>query len=76
MNKQEILKKYAKEEDRLLVAKVLDKMEFASSKKKITNTDFLDMYQRNLMQRLLHSVKCENYMLFGGNESSERTVSR
>lgn len=74
MNKQEILKKYAKEEDRLLIAKVLDKMEFATSKNKITNTDFLDMYQKNLVQGLLHSVKCENYVFFGGNENSERTV--
>lgn len=33
MNKQEILKKYNKEEDRLLIAKVLDKMEFAREQK-------------------------------------------
>lgn len=74
MNKQEILKKYTKEEDRLLIAKVLDKMEFAKSKNKITNTDFLDLYQKNLVQKLLNSIRCENYLFFGGNDNTERKV--
>lgn len=74
MNKQEILKKYTKEEDRLLIAKVLDKMEFAKSKNKITNTDFLDLYQKNLVQKLLNSIRCENYLFFGGNDNTEREV--
>lgn len=75
MNKQEILKKYTKEEDRLLIAKVLDKMEFAKSKNKITNTDFLDLYQKNLVQKLLNSIRCENYLFFGGNDNTEREVA-
>lgn len=75
MNKQEILKKYNKEEDRLLIAKVLDKIEFAESKNKITNTDFLDMYQKNLVQKLLNSIKYDNFLFFGGNKNSERTVA-
>ena len=74
MNKQEVLKKYTKEEDRLLIAKVLDKMEFAKLKNKITNTDFLDLYQKNLIQKLLNSMKSENYLFFGGNDQSEREV--
>lgn len=72
MNKQEILKKYNKEEDKLLIAKVLDKMEFAKLKNKITNTDFLDLYQKNLVQKLLNSIKYENYMFFGGSDDAER----
>lgn len=72
MNKQEILKKYTKEEDRLLIAKALDKMEFAKLKNKITNTDFLDLYQKNLVQKLLNSIKCKNYMFFGGSDDAER----
>lgn len=75
MNKQEILKKYKKEEDRLLIAKVLDKIEFATSKNKIMNTDFLDVYQRKLVQNLLNSIKYNNYLFFGGNEVAERTVA-
>ncbi len=74
MNKQEILNKYKKEEDRLLVAKTLDKMEFAETKNKITNTDFLDMYQKNLLQKLLNGMKYDNYLFFGGSKDSERTA--
>ncbi len=74
MNKQEILNLYKKEEDRLLVAKVFDKMELAKIRNKITNTDFLDIYQKNLLQKLLARIKYENYMFFGGSEETERTV--
>lgn len=74
MNKQEILKKYKKEEDRLLIAKVLDKIKFSENKNKITNTDFLDMYQKNVVQKLLNSLKYKNYIFYGGCEESERTV--
>jgi len=74
MNRQEILSRYKKEEDRLLIAKVLDKLQYAENKNKITNTDFLDMYQRNLVQKLLNSLKIDNFILFGGSEDSERTV--
>jgi len=74
MNKQEILKNYKKEEDRLLVAKVLDKQQFAENKNKITNTDFLDMYQKNVVEKLLKNIKCDNYIFFGGNDETERTV--
>lgn len=74
MNKQEILNKYKKEEERLLVAKALDKLEFAETKNKITNTDFLDMHQKNLLQKLANSIKCDNYLFFGGSKEPERTV--
>ena len=74
MNKQEILNKYKNEEERLLVAKTMDKIEFVEVKNKITNTDFLDMYQKNLLQKLINSIKYDNYLFFGGNEESERTV--
>lgn len=75
MNKQEILKKYVKEEDKLLIAKVLDKIESARLKNKITNTDFLDLYQKNLVKKFLDSIKYENYLFFGGSTNVERTVT-
>lgn len=42
MNKEEILKKVSKSEDRLIVAKVLDKLYLAEKTNKLTVTDFLD----------------------------------
>lgn len=73
MNKQEILNHY-KEEDRLLIAKIFDKIEIAEKKNKITNTDFLDLHQKNIVQKVIKSIQCENYLFFGGDENSERTV--
>ena len=49
MNKQEILN-YYKEDDRLLIAKVFDKIEITEKRNKITNTDFLDLHQKNIVQ--------------------------
>ncbi len=74
MNKQEILKQYNKEDDRLLVAKILDKIEFAQTRNKITNTDFLDMYQNMLVHKILNSLKIKNYIFYGGFEEAERKI--
>ena len=41
MEKQEIINKYKNDEDKLLVSKLLDKIKWARTKNKITNTDFL-----------------------------------
>lgn len=74
MNKQEILKQYKSDEDRLLIAKVLDKLEFANTKNKITNTNFLDLHQKSLVKKVLYNIKCNNYIFYGG-ESTERNVA-
>ena len=53
MDKQLILSKYSKPEDKLLISKMLDKIELSKSKNKIENTDFLDMYQKHLLEKIL-----------------------
>ena len=45
MNREAILNKYSNEEDRLFVAKIIDKINFAKTRNQIVATDFLDMYQ-------------------------------
>lgn len=74
MNRQEILSKYENEEDRLLVSKLLDKIEFSEKKNTIENTDFLDIRQRGILEKVLKTAKCENYVVYGGYENSERTI--
>lgn len=74
MNRQEILVKYEKEEDRLLVSKLLDKIEFAQKKNTIETTDFLDIYQKSILEKVLKSVKYSNYIIYGGYENAERTM--
>ena len=55
MNKQEMIKKY-KEEDKLLVAKLLDKLEMSHKRGKITNTDFLDLAQRKIVENIFLDI--------------------
>ena len=74
MNKQDILKDYKKQEDKICLSQVLDKVEFSSSRKSIENTDFLDMYQVSLVENFLRKNKIENCILYGGYEEAERKM--
>ena len=72
MNKQDFLKDYKKQEDKMLLAQVLDKIEFVKTRGKLEYTDFLDMYQTSLVENFLKKIKFENYKLYGGYEDAER----
>ena len=74
MDKQLILSKYSKPEDKLLISKMLDKIELSKSKNKIENTDFLDMYQKYLLEKILKQEKMNNYIISGGTEDTERNI--
>ncbi len=74
MNKQDLLKDYKKQEDKMCLAQVLDKIEISKAKGRIDSTDFLDMYQVSLVESFLKKNKIEQYKLFGGYEDSERKI--
>lgn len=74
MNKQELLKSYKKEEDKLLIAKMLDQMALCNKRNKIQNTDFLDERQQILLEKVLHRLEIENYVIYGGFEKAERKI--
>ena len=74
MNKQEFLKDYKKQEDKLCLSQVLDKIEFCESREKLEYTDFLDMYQVALVENFLRRINFKNYQFFGGYEDSERKI--
>lgn len=74
MNRQEILEKYANEEDRLLVSKLIDKIEFVEKRNTVESTEFLDMRQRQLLEKMLRDIKFENFVSYGGYRTAERTV--
>lgn len=74
MDKKIILNKYSKPEDKLLISKMLDKIELSKSKKRIEYTDFLDMYQKHLLEKILKQEKVENYIISGGKEDTERNI--
>ncbi len=74
MNRQEILTKYESEEDKLLISKLLDKIEFVEKKNTVENTDFLDIHQRSILEKVLTLIKYKNYVAYGGYENSERKM--
>lgn len=73
MNKQELLERY-KDEDRLLISKVLDKINFVKTRNKIEYTDFLDMYQKKLCEKLLNEISEKNYIFYGGFNDSDKNM--
>ena len=74
MNKTEILEEYKNQEQRLLAAKILDKLEFTKTKNKIQITDFLNLNEQEMAMKLLKKVDYTNYYFFGGRENLERKV--
>ena len=53
MNKQEVLKEYKKQEERLLLSFVLDKIKFVENRNKIEDTNFLNIYEISLVQNFM-----------------------
>ena len=74
MDKQKILTKYQKPEDKLLISKMLDKIEASKSKARIETTDFLDPRQVHMLEIILISEQINNYIFTGGVENAQRKL--
>lgn len=74
MNKSELLEKYSKPEDKLLISKLLDKCEECKRKNIIVCTDFLDMYELKIVKKVLNTINC-NYIFYGGYEEASRNIA-
>lgn len=74
MNKQELLSDYRNQEDKLLLSKVLDKLEFSKRKNKIEYTDFFNLQEQDLIDNFLKKIKFSNYYFFGGKGEAERKI--
>ena len=74
MNKTELLNSYKRQEDKMVLAQVLDKINLMQKSQKIECTDFLDMYQISLVESFLKKIEFSNFVLFGGFEDAERKV--
>ena len=74
MDKQLISNKYSKPEDKLLISKMLDKIEISKTKNRVEYTDFLDVYQKHLLEKILKQEKVQNYIISGGTEDTERNI--
>ena len=65
---------YKENDEKFLIARVLDKYKFSITKNKITYTDFVTMAELSIIKKELLSEKIYNYIIFGGRESSDRNV--
>ncbi len=74
MNKSQLLSDYKKQEDKICLAQILDKMEFSKERHKIEYTDFLDRYQLSLVENFLRKINFKNFKLYGGYEEAERKI--
>ena len=75
MDKSQLLSDYRKQEDKICLAQILDKIEFSKTRNKLEHTDFLDRYQVSLVENFLRKIKFENFKLYGGYEEAERKVA-
>ena len=74
MDKQSVLNKYSKPEDKLLISKMFDKLELSNRKNKVEYMDFLDLSQQKLLRKILNSEKMKNYIFYGVIENAERKI--
>lgn len=71
MNKEEILKQY-KQEDKLLVAKLLDKLEQCKKQRKISNTNFINEREEKIIINVLNKIEASNYVIYGGYKEARQ----
>ena len=62
------------EENKLLIAKVVDKFEFSKTKNKITYTDFLNISEISVAKKYLKENKINNFVFYGGREEADRNI--
>ena len=74
MDKQSQITKLKKDEDKLIMAKVLDKLKFSESRNRIETIDFLDLREQWLIKDMLEVRKYNNYRFFGGYSDAERNI--
>lgn len=74
MNKQDVLREYRNQEDRIFIGFILDKINFVSTRNKIEHTNFLSMNQIALAENFLKRIKYTNYKMWGGFDNAERKV--
>lgn len=74
MDKQDILEKYKKIEDKLLISKLFDKLDLCEKTGKVQTTDFLNELEQNIVSRVINMIGVDNCFLYGGFDGSDRKI--
>ena len=61
-------------EDKLLIAKLQDKIKHCKNRNRIVNTEFLNLHQKKLIHNKLNELKIKNYIFHGGFEEAENKL--
>jgi len=75
MDKNQLLKNVSKTEDKFLISKILDKVEKANKQKCRVHTDFLDPYQRGIIERAVQASSDIEFTFEGGYIGAERVIT-
>lgn len=65
---------FQNDEEKLLIAKIRDKINFCKTKNKIVNTDFLQIAEVGIAKKVLFQEKITNYFFFGGRDNADRNI--
>lgn len=74
MDKKLILDKYKKEEDKLLIAKLFDKISAVEKQNRVQNTDFLSPVELQVLTKVLQMGGYTNYTIYGVTEDFQRSI--
>ncbi len=61
-------------DEKMLIAKTLDKYEFCITKNKITYTDFLTITEQSVLKKTLKEKSINNYIIYGGMKETDRSL--
>ena len=61
-------------EEKLLIAKLQDKIKHCKNRHRIVNTEFLNIHQKQIIQNKLNELKIKNYIFYGGFEEAENKL--
>ena len=61
-------------DEKLIIAKLEDKIQYCKTRNKIVNTEFLNLHQKQLIQSKLNELKIKNYIFHGGFKEAESKV--
>lgn len=61
-------------DEKMLIAKSLDKYEFCITKNKITYTDFLTITEQSVLKKALKENNINNYITYGGMKGTDRSL--
>jgi len=63
-----------KDEEKLILAKLNDKIKLCKTRNRIVNTEFLNMHQEIIINKELARIKEKNYIFTGGYETAESKI--